>query len=176
MISGNDVKLSELETLRKAYNGLIYCDIHELSKGRDENNKRILRLIPEYKRWLSVFDILQANEFELTSLSVADTEIGRVKEIFSYGLKIIIVTKGESGVTVYYLSEGKIENIFVAAERVNSINNVGCGDIFGSLFFHNYIKSKEIKSSVELANKAAAIITTYGSYKDFRKLNNDLYK
>ena len=69
MISGYDISLTQLEQLRKNYHGVIYFDVHTLSRGVDKNLNRIFRRIENFNKWAECIDILQANESELLTLS-----------------------------------------------------------------------------------------------------------
>ena len=51
---------------------------------------------------------------------------------------------------------GEVKNLFVKAVRVNSVNKIGCGDIFGAVFFYTYISTNNILVSLNAANKAGA--------------------
>ena len=69
MISGYDISLAQLEKLRNNYLGLIYFDVHTLSRGIDKNLNRIFRRIENFNKWAECINILQANESELLTLS-----------------------------------------------------------------------------------------------------------
>jgi len=43
------------------------------------------------------------------------------------------------------------------AVKINTVNKVGCGDIFGAVFFYSYIYTGDVYKSLELANKAGAL-------------------
>ena len=42
----------------------------------------------------------------------------------------------------------------VDAEKVQAINKIGCGDIFGVVFFYTYIKDNDVIKSLKTANEA----------------------
>ncbi|MFA5804952.1 MAG: hypothetical protein WC879_09925, partial [Melioribacteraceae bacterium] len=46
---------------------------------------------------------------------------------------------------------------FVNAIEINSANKIGCGDIFGAVFFYIYISTNDILVSLKAANKAGAV-------------------
>jgi hypothetical protein len=62
MISGYDISLTQIQKLREKYDGLIYFDVHTLSRGVDENLNRNFRRIENFNKWGECIDILQANE------------------------------------------------------------------------------------------------------------------
>ncbi len=156
MITGFDITLDQLKTIRKDFRGTIYFDIHTLSRGVDTNMNRIFRPVPHIKEWLANIDILQCNENELKTIVQDKDEFYCAKEILQFGPQIIIVTKGEKGAQAYSLENGEIKSFFLNAERVDAVNKVGCGDIFGAVFFYSYISTRDVNNSLRLANKAGA--------------------
>lgn len=173
MISGYDLSLTQLKLLRENYNGLIYFDVHTMSRGVDENLNRIFRRIADFNEWAECIDILQANESELLTLSDQKEETAIVEELFSYGVKQIIITKAERGATVFFREDESIKKIHKDELQVKVTNKVGCGDVFGAVYFYNYIKNKDVLLALEQANLFAGIATTYSEIKDFLKLKRD---
>ncbi len=176
MISGNDITAEDIVQLRKNFNGKIYLDVHALSKGTDKNGKRVFRKVPELKKWLSSVDIIQANEYELNTISEGKNQFERANFVLTNGPSILIVTKGDTGIRAFFKNQNEIASIFIPAEKVNSINKVGCGDIFGAFFFYTYIETQNLAFALRTANKAAAIATTYNSTQKFLNLKNDFTK
>ena len=84
MITGFDIKLQQLKEIRQEYHGLIFMDVHTLSRGLDENLKRNFRPVPDVNEWLSCVDILQANESELKTISRKENEKEAAEEITDY--------------------------------------------------------------------------------------------
>jgi len=156
MITGFDITLDQLKTIRKDFSGTIYFDVHTLSRGVDANMERKFRPVPQIKEWLANIDILQCNESELKTIVQDKDEFNCAKEILQFGPRIIIVTKGEKGAQTYSLENGDIKSLFLKAERVDAMNKVGCGDVFGAVFFYSYISTRDVNNSLQLANKAGA--------------------
>ena len=173
MITGYDVSLNELNELRKNFDGLIYFDVHTLSRGVDNNLERNFRRIKNFDLWTECIDILQANESELQTLSDKGKEIEIVEELLSYRIKQVLITRSDRGATVYFLDNKSVVRIDEIALKVKSMNKVGCGDVFGAVYFYNYIKNKNVKLALEKANLYAGIATTYNNEKDFLNLKND---
>ncbi len=166
MISGFDISLEQLKELRKNFNGLIYFDVHSLSRGFDQNRTRVFRKIDNFDQWAKSIDILQANELESKTLSTAQDEYEIAKELFSYGVKIFIITKGEIGVRAYFMKDNELESVFLSAEKLNTVNKVGCGDIFGAVFFYTYIKTQNIFEALRKANSAAGKSVTLNNMNE----------
>ena len=59
MITGFDIKLDQLVQIRNNYSGLIFIDIHTLSRGLTEDFKREFRMIPDFESWAKCLDIIQ---------------------------------------------------------------------------------------------------------------------
>ncbi len=156
MITGFDISIDNIEKIRNKYKGTIYFDVHTLARGVDSNMRRNFRPIPQIEKWLVNIDILQCNESELTT--IVDYKIEpAVEYILNTGVKILIVTKGENGVAAFYKEGNIIKQIFLEAEKVITKNKIGCGDIFGAVFFYSYLRGGNLEESLKNANKAAAI-------------------
>ena len=151
MITGFDITLDQLVQIRNNYSGLIYIDIHTLSRGLAEDFKREFRLIPDFESWAKCLDIIQVNQNELYTLSHKKNELEIVDEIFGFGVTVLCVTKGELGARVYFKNQNEIASYFVAARKINNPNIIGCGDVFGSSFFYSYIRNKNAIDSLTKA-------------------------
>ncbi len=173
MISGYDISLEQLRQLRKNYDGLIYFDVHTLSRGVDKNLNRIFRKIKNFNEWGECIDIIQTNESELLTLSEQKDESSIVDELFSFGIKQVIVTRAEKGATVFLNEKNSLKRVHKDALQTNVVNKVGCGDVFGAVYFHNYIKNKNVLLALEQANLFAGVATTYSEAKDFLNLKRD---
>jgi sugar/nucleoside kinase (ribokinase family) len=155
MITGFDITLEQLKNIRKHFQGLIYLDVHSLSRGFDNNKTRIFRQIPDFSEWAASVDLIQANKLETKTLFNYDSELEIASTVLKCGTKYLIVTKGELGAQAYYKRDHEVESIFVSAEKVNVFNKVGCGDIFGSVLFYKYLNTKSINESLIAANHVA---------------------
>lgn len=175
MITGYDITLQDILNIRKDYDGLIYLDIHTLSRGLEKDHNRPFRLIPEAAEWISAADIVQVNEKEIYSLSEKKNEFDAAKEILEAGLKYLILTKGEFGASILYLEKNELKSVFVASLKKNSSNKIGCGDIFGSTFFYFYIRYGEILKALKAANTSAGCSTRYTNIDDFKRLKDDTF-
>lgn len=151
MITGFDITLNQLTQIRNDYSGLIFIDIHTLSRGLAEDFKREFRLIPEFESWAKCLDIIQVNQNELFTLSNKKNELEIVDEIFGFGVRVLCVTKGEIGAKVYFKNQNEIASYFVAARKINNPNIIGCGDVFGASFFYSYIRNKNAVDSLTKA-------------------------
>ena len=173
MISGYDISLDQLKNLRRNYDELIYFDVHTFSRGVDKNLNRIFRRIPDFNKCAECIDILQTNESELLTLTDQKDEVSIVDELFSFGIRQIIVTRAEKGASVFFQENNIINKIHCDALQTKVVNKVGCGDVFGAVYFYNYIKNKNVLLALEQANLFAGVATTYSEAKDFLNLKRD---
>lgn len=173
MITGFDIDLSQLKQIRKSTAAVIYLDVHTLSRGLDENMHRDFRLIPDFNKWADNIDIIQCNEHEIFTLSQNQNEDEIIKEMFECGVKIVCLTKGESGVRVYYRNKSEIASYFRPVKKVSHNNKVGCGDVFGAAFFYGYISSGDIFKAAESASSSAEFIASINNLSEFRNLKQN---
>ena len=176
MISGYDIDLEQIRKIRNKFEGIIHFDIHTLARGLGKELRREFRQISDFKEWAVNIDILQANEEEFKTLSNKTSKIDVVREMFSYGISIILLTKGEEGARVFFRNKERVESVFITSLRVKSINFVGCGDVFGAVFFYNYIRTRDIPESLKIANTAAGISTTYSKIEEYKNLKRDVFQ
>jgi sugar/nucleoside kinase (ribokinase family) len=157
MITGFDITLDQLIGCRKNYSGLIFMDVHTLSRGLDENYKRKFRQIPDFDKWAMCLDIIQVNQNELFTLSAQKNESEIIEEIFESGVNIICVTKGKFGAKVYFKESNEIISYFIVANKIDNPNVIGCGDVFGAAFFYSYIRNKNVIDSLSNAVATAEL-------------------
>ncbi len=148
MITGFDITITQLNHIRNNFSGLIFMDVHTLSRGLHEDYNREFRLIPDFKTWAACLDIIQVNQNELFTLSKKKTEIEIAEEILNTGVKVLCVTKGEFGAKIFYHRQNEIASYFIAANKISNPNIIGCGDIFGASFFYSYIRNKNAINSL----------------------------
>lgn len=176
MITGFDIDLNDLANIRLGYSGPIYFDVHTLSRGINEKGERFFRRIPGFDEWIKLIDIMQVNENELFTLSDSKNSNDIIKEVLNLGLKCLIVTRGKRGASIYYINNSIIQSEKVDPISINAVNTVGCGDIFGAVFFYSYIMSRNYHSSFKIANSAAGVSTTYSSFEEFKRIKTDADK
>jgi len=173
MITGFDITIEQIQFIRKQFKGKIYFDIHTLSRGVDNNLKREFRPVPDVDRWLANIDILQTNENELRTITDASDVSEAAEEILRRGPDILIITKGAKGAAVYFKVKERINCFNVDAEKVKTVNKIGCGDIFGAVFFYTYIKDKDVINSLKTANNAGAIVVSDPDFFNRKAINCD---
>ncbi len=176
MISGFELDANDLKQLRTQYKGLIYFDVHSLARGVTDEKVRDHRRIENFNEWAKRLDIIQANEYEVMTLSDKTDEVEIASEILSLGVTALLVTKGDKGARLYTLENGEIFSLFVPALKTDVKNKVGCGDTFGAYFFYEYIGTKNLYRALRKAVIAGSCATNYSSIDDFKGLRNDVSK
>ncbi len=174
MVTGYDIEIEKLEEIRKVYKKLLYLDIHTLSRGYDETGRREFRIIPDADRWIRSADIIQVNESELFTLSNKKNENEIISDVLHSGPQQLIITMGHKGVRIYYLKRDEINSLYLSAIKINTLNKVGCGDVFGAVYFYYYSKCKNILESLKRANIAAGLTASYEQISEFSRLNDDI--
>jgi len=175
MITGFDISLEQLISLRKSYKGFIYFDVHTLSRGLEADGKRNFRTIPDFTKWAEILDIIQVNQHELLTLSDKKDQADIVREVLNTGTKYLILTMEELGAKIFYLENGEINSVFKPANKIEVKNKIGCGDIFGAVFFYDYLINRDINKSLEKANYAAGLTAAGMDLKELKKLIKDAF-
>lgn len=171
MITGFDITLQQLQTIRKKFGGLIYLDVHTLARGVTSDMKREFRSVPDANLWMQNVDIIQANESEVKMLVQSQSESECARNILDNGPLLLIVTRGDKGAEVYYKNNDRVESVMMKSKKVGTANKVGCGDIFGAVFFYSYISTRDIIFSLNRANKAGAIAASTKNLTELSKLD-----
>ena len=94
-----------------------------LSRGVDEKLKRNFRIIPNFNQWAKRIDIIQVNQSELFTLSKRESEIEIINEMFTYGVKIVCVTKGNFGAKAYFYRSNEIVSCFIGSKKIQNPNS-----------------------------------------------------
>lgn len=155
MVTGLDINLEYLEWIRSKFDGPIYFDVHTMSRGIDEKGRRNFRPIPDVEHWLRNIDILQCNETELGMIKSGLDEQSIIKYCLDQGIGIIAVTRGVEGASLYFIDSGEIKRIDKKVSTAAENKCIGCGDIFGTVFFYHYLKSGDIVLSFQTAVQQA---------------------
>ncbi len=175
MITGLDITLQQLAELRRTYGCPVYMDVHSLTRGTDESLNRPQHLIQNFSQWAENLDIVQVNDIEVFSLYDLPSELEIARKVLSGGPRILIVTKGNKGAKAYFIRKDEVVSVYYSAVKTKAVNLVGLGDIFGAAFFHYYIKSGDVTSSLAIANKAAGTAASYHNTDEFVKLKHDVF-
>lgn len=116
--------------------------------------------------------ILTPNETEASILTskekVKKSDIPEMAgELFSKGIKIVIVTMGKSGV---YVKSDDFEGV-IPGYRVPVVDTTAAGDVFNGVLASALAEGKALKEAIDFAQRAAAIsVTRMGAQPSAPKL------
>jgi sugar/nucleoside kinase (ribokinase family) len=175
MISGFDITVDQLKEIRRNFNKTIYMDVHTLTRGVGENLERPQTIIKNFSEWGSNLDFIQVNQTEVFSLYDSNDEQDIAKRVLYEGGKCLIVTKDEKGAVIYFLENNNLVSESFPALKVNVKNKVGCGDIFGAVFFYTFLKFGDKIKALGSANTAAGLVASYDNFDDIGKLKDDIF-
>jgi sugar/nucleoside kinase (ribokinase family) len=122
------------------------------------------------------FPILR-NGLQTFTLSEKKSEEEIIREVLDYGIKHLIVTFEDKGVKIFYKEKDVIKTIYEPAINIEIKNKVGCGDVFGAVFFYSYISrgNKNIEKVLKLANIAAGYTASYKDMNEFKNLKDNVF-
>lgn len=175
MITGFDLTLNKMKEIRNHFKGLIYFDVHTFSRGLDKNMRRVFRQIPEFDLWAENIDILQTNSSELFTLANYKDKFDIIKFILDRGVKYFIETRGKDGAMCFSVENGQLNIKELPAVKINANNQVGTGDVFGSVFFYSYIKNKSVDTALKDAVTAGGFAAAYKNISDLKNLRYDVF-
>lgn len=159
MITGYDLLPEDIEKISREFKGPIYMDIHSLARGVDENMARPHRPIPDPQKWLQHITVLQANEQEAITI-YPGTEHEAAKFVLAQGVKYFLVTKGKFGVRMYFEHRKETASVFLPGKKVLPKTEVGCGDVFGVVFYFHFLKNitpqKCLSKAIEISGNFVA--------------------
>jgi sugar/nucleoside kinase (ribokinase family) len=178
-ISGFELELPTATTLRAAFHGPIYADLHSLMLGITATGVRMPRPLAAWREWLRCFDAVQVNEDELATLAHAWGDPWLfAAETVGDGLRLLLVTLGERGAAYFVAStfdddpgswrsapvlvprplpHGAVRTQLLSAElHPRAGDPTGCGDVWGASFFCQLLARRGLDSAMRAANRAAA--------------------
>jgi sugar/nucleoside kinase (ribokinase family) len=170
MVSGFDITFDILYMInerRSSRNVPVYLDIHSMTLGVDEKNKRFRRPVMDWRRWVFHTNIVQMNELEAATLTIERlNEEQLAKIMMTLGPTAMLVTRAERGVGVYEADKKKVLHTEIPGIKVSNGGNhspgafrpdpTGCGDVFGAAFVFHYAQTGESVASAQFANRIAA--------------------
>jgi ribokinase len=128
-------------------------------------------LSPEITSYpLDIVDIFILNGIEARGLT-GETDLTKMADAMrsKFPNAGIVLTLGSDG-AMYRGSEGSFS---VEAEKVNAVDTTAAGDTFAGYFLAEFVRSGDVKASLELASRAAAIcVTRKGASRSIPRLND----
>jgi len=183
MISGVDITLDTLKSIRKNFSGFMHIDIHNLVMKTNPDGTREHTNLELWREWCTQTDTVQMNEFEITTLSrTKKNEYEVAEEILinsKSNVKGIIVTRGKIGVSGYTKKEKSFgseiyydldKDDVSAVENPHFIDSTGCGDVFAASFTLDYSKNKDFRKSLHYSTRIASFNTSLEGIDELYKL------
>ncbi len=117
------------------------------------NYKNKLKILKNYIHLIDLAKASLEDCYYLFENHVSSPE-SIIRKLFSYGLKIIIITLGDKGALIGYNKKMyKISSI-----KVKAIDCTGAGDTFTSAFLSEYLLTSDIERSGIFATAASSIL------------------
>lgn len=158
MITGFEISFEDLKRIRDKYYGIIYFDLHSLSRMEWDGSKRKYSTVKNIDKWLESIDILQCSLLESKTLFGDLPEKEIAQKALDLGLSSIIITKGGEGVSCYFYENDELSSVYFPAEKIEAKNHVGLGDGFGAAFFYYYLKYGSLALALSAGNSFAAAL------------------
>lgn len=105
--------------------------------------------VERMKEHLDKVDILKISKEELYMLFGNDEEAA-VRTALSYGIRVMLVTDGANGASLY-MRNGRVS---LPAEKVNTVDTTGAGDIFFGTFLHEWLKNNSTLADITVEKAA----------------------
>lgn len=176
-ISGYEMSLGTAESVRQAFDGPIYVDLHSIFLGMSPDGYRTLEPLSNAASWFRCFDMIQLNEDEMMQLG--PDPLGVTALALAAGVSLLNVTLGERGV-VYAARPGfdrltpgstlprhpdaaathAVRTARIPAPEVEVLDSTGCGDTFGATCMARLLAGDSVHDALVAANIAAARAAT----------------
>ncbi len=157
LVAGWELDLDVARSLRAAFPGWIYCDIHSLPLAVGEDGVRTLRRVPAWPEWRRCFDAVQMNEEELRALS--DEREGPrdgARAIVVDGPAHLFVTRGAEGADWHARTPEGVASGTAPAVAVTAPDPTGCGDVWGASCATALLTGSGPAEAAARANRLAA--------------------
>ena len=174
LLAGWELDLPTAQSLRQHFKGPIYCDLHMLVMSVRADGMRVPKRLSDVREWCGCFDILQANEDEITMM--APDPMALAATAIHAGAGCLVVTLGARG-AVYFAprSFNKLTDLRLSGSRVetsaldpirtelipamlapNAVDPTGCGDVWGATHFSRLLAGDTLDDAIRAAHRAAA--------------------
>jgi sugar/nucleoside kinase (ribokinase family) len=161
MISGFDITLETLDEIRmevREHKTPVYLDVHSVTLGVKNDFTRMYQPVELWRRWLFMVHAAQMNEEEAAVLTPEKLDEGTLaKHVLALNTNVLHITRGERGCTTFVDEHKHLHRYDIGGIEVRQvIDPTGCGDVFAAAYCAQYLKTMNIFSSAQFANRVAA--------------------
>ncbi len=153
MISGFDIGVETMEWLRINTNAHIHLDVHALTLGSLSERGRHFAPVEKWQRWAIAADSLQLNQNEALYFPQRSSipYVAALRSLVDATRnRSVILTRAENGCIAYDISSQ--EKFMIPAEKVETIDTTGSGDVFGAVFALEKVMGNSLEQAAREAN------------------------
>lgn len=179
-ITGTELELETLQQVRRQADAIIFMDIHSLTLGMDDQNRRFWRIPPRWEEWIACADVIQMNEEEAALLAgePLDSEVKTVafgERLLSNGSRVVLITRNERGSDAIYQESGQTVLHHSPSQPAGEPHDeTGCGDVFLMGFMDSYLDERDPVEASRCANLLAGINVTLRGIEGVRRFGEEL--
>lgn len=176
-ITGLELSLDTLRSVRRSTNALMAMDLHSLTLGMDAHRRRFFRVPDRWEEWFAQMDIVQMNEREaglLVGAESIDDDALRAfgVHVLSLGPSVLLITLGKRGSMTAYI-DGDIRFHRSPARAPGPVlDQTGCGDAFLAGFIVAYLRTQDPIQASHFANRVAGANCCLQGIEQIHRIGN----
>ncbi|MGQ9721703.1 MAG: PfkB family carbohydrate kinase [Candidatus Jordarchaeum sp.] len=141
-----------MKKISRKTDSVLAIDLQGFVRKFGENGNVYYDFWNEGEQILPLVDIVKSSKREALTSMNCNNIYDAAQEILSFGPEIVIITMGEEGVYI----RGKENLIITPKSRPEKVvETTGAGDIFFGVFLLEYIRTKDVKNSGNIATNVA---------------------
>lgn len=166
-INGTEIDLPTMKAFRKRYSGLISLDVHNIISRFDAEGQRDIVGFPQWREWMPYLDILQCNEFEMSTMLERDIKTRAefaeaAREVCEAGPRAVTVTLGPQGALTVHRTNGRFYLVDIdVLPPVEAVDTTGCGDSFSAGFLVGMVRSDNPATALASGSVVAGVNARY---------------
>ncbi len=114
--------------------------------------------------WIEIAQFIKVSEDDINWLYPNKSEKEIIFNWINLGAKLVVVTRGSSGISGYYSINQEIKKVHVSGVKIQVVDTVGAGDTVGAILAKEivtnpnfYLDSKKLENNLRQAAIAAAM-------------------
>jgi sugar/nucleoside kinase (ribokinase family) len=179
-ITGRELELETLQQVKANTQAPIFMDIHSLTLGMDDQNRRFWQVPDRWEDWIASIDVIQMNEEEAALLAGHDLDTDEktvtfADRLLSNGSRVVLITRNENGSHAIYQEKGKsVLHHSPPQPAGEPLDGTGCGDVFLMGFMMSYLDSQNPVEASRFANLLAGINVTLRGIEGVQRIGEAL--